>query len=127
MLPVQEIYNSNTKDIGKTTKLLIPASLVEKSLKISLQPQLQQTTMSSHNKKTFKNLASSLIKLSELSIFHINDIIINLSDDITCPNLIALDYTQVVNKANSKPRKGKLPKIFNIIRECALDCIHAAN
>ena len=66
----------------------------------------------------------SLQQLSKLGIFYVNDIIIN---DIDRENNISkhvLTYNQSLERASMKSRKGKHPKVFSIIRECALDCLY---
>ena len=73
-----------------------------------------------------KNMLTSLIRLSELGIFFVNDLIINISNNKNDHKLQALDYTQAINKANGKTKKGKPLKVFDIVRNCALDCIQAS-
>src|ERR1044072_8039721 len=68
----------------------------------------------------------SLIKLSEMGIFYINDLIINTSNNNVASKFQVLEYAQIVDRANGKPKKGKSPKVFEIIKKYVLDCIFTA-
>lgn len=68
----------------------------------------------------------SLIRLSELGVFYINDVIVDTNNNPLNPSFQALSYRQTINRAAGPPKKGKSPKIFDIIIEQALDCIYAA-
>ena len=57
-----------------------------------------------------RQMLKSLIRLSELGIFYVNNIIINVSNNTNELKLQALDYAQVINRANCKPKKVKLQK-----------------